>query len=108
MTHTVHITSLFLGLKRKGLNDQNDNSTIINAFFADFAGRFPIMAERLQAIRGVTPTSSTLEREFSALTIILNPLRNRLYCPTLLQILQGRNFRDLSQMTDSDKAKINV
>ena len=89
------------------MNDQNDNSTIINAFFSDFAGRFPIMANRLKAIRGATPTSSTLEREFSALTIILNPLRNRLYCPTLLQILQGRNFRDLGQIIDADKAKIN-
>ena len=89
------------------MHDQNDNSTIINAFFSDFAGQFPIMADRLKAIRGATPTSSTLEREFSALTIILNPLRNRLYCPTLLQILQGRNFRDLGQIIDADKAKIN-
>ena len=64
------------------------------------------MAQTLKVIRACSPTSCTLEREFSALTIILNPRRNRLYCPTLQRILQGRNFQDLKLISDVDRSKL--
>ena len=66
------------------------------------------MTEPLKALLGVSPTSSTLEREFSARTIILSLPRKHLYCPTLLKILQYRNFLQLGQIRDADQAKINV
>ena len=49
------------------------------------------------------PSSSKLEREFSQITIVLNRRRNRLQSKSLLELLQGRNYRDLVQMVDSEK-----
>ena len=93
----------YLGLTKRGLTDQHDIATLLDAFFADFRGEYPNLADTVKMIGGMEPSSSKLEREFSQLTIVLNRRRNRLQSKSLLELLQGRNYRDLVQMVDSEK-----
>ena len=89
-------------MKKRGLNDQHDAATLLEAFFNDFRGDYPNLADCVKIIRGMEPSSSKLEREFSQITIVLNRRRNRLQSQSLLELLQGRNFRGLVEFVDSE------
>ena len=102
MTH-IQMTHKYLGLKQRGLTDQHDIATLLDAFFNDFRGLYPNLADTVKKIGGMEPSSSKLEREFSQITIVLNRRRNRLMSKSLLELMQGRNFHNLVQMVDSEK-----
>ena len=102
MTHS-YMKHKYLGLMKRGLNDQHDTAKLLDAFFNDFRGQYPNLAETVKIIGGMEPSSSKLEREFSQITIVLNRRRNRLTSKSLLELLQGRNFCDLVKMVDSEK-----
>ena len=102
MTH-IYTKYKYSGLTKRGLTDQHDTATLLDAFFTDFKDQYPNLADTARMIGGMEPSSSKLEREFSQITIVLNRRRNRLTSKSLLELMQGRNFRDLVQMVDSEK-----
>ena len=87
------------------MTDNNDNATIIRKFYSGYRGQFPMLAAIEKSLRGFIPTSSTIEREFSSISILLNRRRNRLSNITLLRILQSRNFHDLLEVSETDRLK---
>ena len=91
-------------MRQRGLCEQHDSATILDAFFSDYRGQFPNLAEKVKIIRRVEPSSLKLEREFSQITIILNRRRNRLQNKSLLQLIQGRNYGDFMDLVKSEKA----
>ena len=38
----------YLGLMKRGLNDQHDTATLLDAFFNDFRGQYPNLAETVK------------------------------------------------------------
>ena len=64
MTHS-YMKDKYLGLMKRGLNDQHDTAKLLDAFFNDFRGQYPNLAETVKIIGGMEPSSSKLEREFT-------------------------------------------